>query len=216
MNLKYTPDSFGHCTVKWEYEAQISKEIEKIETAAKRYDGGWKRVAALLANCKSDLKELTDGWWVPGRLFQQSRRNDVRSILSNTASEIEKSIRERLSAIQQEENEEIDEKIKKEKKAIRKKEEQIEQNRASMDELRKKISSAEKALLHYQEQSRHQMEHANSFRRYLAEGFERQSAVLQSRLQAPDNDPETVLLSLFEHSLLMEEYEKLTHIQTAQ
>ncbi|MCC7507115.1 MAG: hypothetical protein IT259_17545 [Saprospiraceae bacterium] len=219
VNLKYTPDSFSQCSVKWEYEAQIDEEINKIEAAAKKYGVVWKKIALIISDCKSDLEAIFDGWLrkLIGYTFsQQSRRDKVRAILSSASSQIEQVIRERLTAIQQEGNEEIDEKIKKEKKAIRKKEEQIEQNRASMQELRKKIKSAEKALLHYQEQSRHQMEHANSFRRYLAEGFERQSAVLQSRLQAPDNDPETVLLSLFEHSLLMEEYEKLTHIQTAQ
>lgn len=217
VKMNYTAHSFGHCSVRREYEDQIDKEIKEIEQKANRFGAGRRQVVRLLTECTAELVELCDGWWVVGRLFkQESRRDKVRSILSAAASQIEKTIKEHLKAIQQGENEEIDEKIKKEKKAIRKKEEQIEQNRASMEGLRKKITSAEKALQTYRRQSQEQLEHANSFRLYLTEGFERHAETLQGRVTAPETDPEHVLLSLFEQALLIEEYEKLTHIQTVQ
>ncbi len=221
VRLGYTASgNINYCTTQSEYESYIASEIRQMEKLAKgklaEFSGEDASVKKIIRRYVNELSEYCDQMlWINRFLGgQQDRRRFISGRLSAGAAEIEKTIQTLLTEDRQRQNEEIYAKITKREKEAKRTQQSIDLQRRLETDTRRKAEACENALQTYISQSHDQLQHAKTFQRYIAGGYEQQAAILEARRLAPEAEPESVLLSTLEQALLLEDYYILNQTQS--
>jgi len=228
VRLGYTSGNINYCTTQSEYESYIASEIRQMEKLAKgklnELPGKDGKIANILRGYKSDLSDYCEQLLKADRYLlttifgrgggQSKRRTDIVEQLSACSAEIEKAIQTLLTEDRQRQNEEIYAKITKREKEAKRTQQSIDLQRRLETDTRRKAEACENALQTYISQSHDQLQHAKTFQRYIAGGYEQQAAILEARRLAPEAEPESVLLSTLEQALLLEDYYILNQTQS--
>lgn len=220
VRLGYEPGNINYCTIQSEYKSYIASEIRQMEKLAKgrlaEFSGEDASIKKIIRRYASELSEYCDQMLVINRFFggQQDRRRFISGRLSACVAEIEKTIQNLLVEERQRQNGETYAKITKREKEAKRIQQSIDIQRRLEADTRRKAEACENALQTYLSQSHGQLQHAKTFQRYIAGGYEQQAAMLEARRLAPEAEPEAVLLSTLEHALLLEDYYILNQTQS--